>query len=257
MPEEKAHVTRSALFGGHSSGSHEEHEGAPEWLISFADNVTLMMGFFVLMLALTMKMSGGGPSDQTGPGKPSTATLDTIISIREGFNNPIDLNSTHPKDQALIRRILQKRRESEAKDDGPPGRQHEVQSLRPSDASGLCGAVSFEDGSSQIPDHSEQSIQDIARYMIGLRMFIEIRGHVSVAEAAELDDRGMKLSYDRAFAVGRALTGHGIIWSQLRLIASAANDRVEPLSYEPEAHQLNQRVEVIATGELLPEYDTP
>lgn len=31
--------------GGHGhGGGHEEHAGAPEWLISFADNVALLMG---------------------------------------------------------------------------------------------------------------------------------------------------------------------------------------------------------------------
>ena len=37
--------------GGHGGGGHDEEEeaGAPEWLISFADMVMLLMGFFVMI----------------------------------------------------------------------------------------------------------------------------------------------------------------------------------------------------------------
>src|SRR5690349_16579558 len=98
--------------GGHGGGGHEEHEGAPEWLISFADNVTLMMGFFVIMLALNMKpaSSSGGESEskQAGSGTPAEVTLDTVLAIREAFNNPVKLDSKDPRELALIKRLLQR-----------------------------------------------------------------------------------------------------------------------------------------------------
>lgn len=56
--------------GGHGGGGHAEgeHEGAPEWLISFADMVMLIMGFFVIMLAMNMgpkttAVQGGEPGE--------------------------------------------------------------------------------------------------------------------------------------------------------------------------------------------------
>ena len=63
----------------HGGGSHgaphaaheEHHEGAPEWLISFADNVALMMGFFVILLAMNMGPKAKGESQEEGNGKPS------------------------------------------------------------------------------------------------------------------------------------------------------------------------------------------
>ena len=50
--------------GGHGGGGgHEEEEeaGAPEWLISFADMVMLLMGFFVILFALNVQPKGGNP----------------------------------------------------------------------------------------------------------------------------------------------------------------------------------------------------
>src|SRR6185295_16371327 len=63
--------------GGHGGGGgHEEgHEGAPEWLISFADNVALIMGFFVILLAMNMakKTAGGIGGEANMGGHPNEA----------------------------------------------------------------------------------------------------------------------------------------------------------------------------------------
>src|SRR3954464_7316504 len=95
--------------GGHGAGGgHEEaHEGAPEWLISFADNVALMMGFFVILLAMNMKepTAGGiGGKDKNG-GAQESRMADLVIGIREAFHRPIDLNSDDPGEAALRKRI--------------------------------------------------------------------------------------------------------------------------------------------------------
>ena len=77
--------------GGHSGGGHgapgggheDHHEGAPEWLISFADNVALMMGFFVILLAMNMKSPKtyegiGGPDEHGG----NVDQLDFVLALR-------------------------------------------------------------------------------------------------------------------------------------------------------------------------------
>src|SRR5689334_21425744 len=98
---EKSHSSGSGGHGGggHSGPAHEEHEGAPEWLISFADDVALMMGFFVILLAMNMKSpvaahTGVGSPEKEG-GVPESQMLDFVIAMRDAFN-PIDLNSDNP-----------------------------------------------------------------------------------------------------------------------------------------------------------------
>src|SRR5215831_6049600 len=83
----------SHSHGGSHGGGHEEaHEGAPEWLISFADNVALMMGFFVIMLAMYMaKRTAGGIGGTEAMG--GTREMDFVLALREAFN-PINLDST-------------------------------------------------------------------------------------------------------------------------------------------------------------------
>lgn len=235
-----------APHGGHEEG----HEGAPEWLISFADNVTLMMGFFVILLALNMKPDGadGGTPDAAAQPESSPALLDAAIAIRAAFNNPIDLDRPSPHDWILAERLRQRA----TPPDGRRGsRDRETQTSRPAEYFGLAGIVVFERGSSEFDAAGRTTIETIAAQLRGLRSMIDIRGHVSNEEAFRLDDRGMQLSADRARAVARALVAGGVGWNQVRLIACADNERLPSQDQATPAQRENQRVEVIVTSAAL------
>lgn len=240
--------------GAHGGGSHEEHEGAPEWLISFADNTALMMGFFVILLAVMMaKPKGTGAG--TGAATESAQTeqmLDTAIAIREAFNNPVDLSSIHPNDLPLIRRIMALG-ESDAQREGQEGREHDVRSIRPSDYYSAAGAIHFTTGSSALSETAEKEIAQLLPTFRGFNLIVEVRGHVSAAEAIDRPDRGMQLSFERAQAVAQALVAQGASWPQLRIIAAGDGERVVPVAYDADKHAANQRVELVVTDRVTPE----
>jgi flagellar motor protein MotB len=248
--------------GHHGGGGHEEgHEGAPEWLISFADNVTLMMGFFVILLAMTMaKVTGGshpgagkkeGEHAQSGP---TTEMLDMAIAIREAFHNPVNINSTNPNELPLIKRVLERAKEGFALDAGIVGNKHEVGSIRPTNYRKPAGAVSFEENSANLSATGREEATRIARHFRGVRTILELRGHVSAKEAFDDVGRAMKLSFDRAVAVAGVLVDHGIDWRQIRIVACKDNDRVTPLAYDGAAQRENERVEVFPTDQVMPVY---
>jgi flagellar motor protein MotB len=237
---------------GRRHGSHDEgHEGAPEWLISFADNVVLQMGFFVILLAMNMAIPGAGDGDEGGGGKTrEEAILDFAISVRESFNNPVNMTSTRPQDAPLIQR-LQERRRKEAGEGGPAGHEQEHQSPRPTGHSSLGGTVMFVDHSAGLSADQERRTRDIGQRIAGLRWIVEIRGHVSAAESFREGGRGWTLSHERARAVADVLKEAGVDERQIRVTACGDTEPVHFRAYEPGEQRTNQRVEIVVTDQVM------
>lgn len=241
--------------GGHGhGGSHEEHhEGAPEWLISFADNTALMMGFFVIMLALTMKqLMPSGPKAAEGSGgteiglvNEDTAALDWAISVRAAFNNPVDIHSTNPAEAALVQRLRERLGQGQARDPGQKGQHDEVQSIRPTAYIGAGGVVRFGDQDHDLTPAGRVAVAEIAARLRGRSSIIEVRGHTSAAESYRSTDQGFDLSFRRSQSVAAALGEQGVAMSRIRLLAAGSNQRAVAPEYDDDAQQENRRVEVI------------
>lgn len=254
--QEKKNRTRAGHGGGGHTASHEEHEGAPEWLISFADNVTLMMGFFVIMLAMAMKpvitAVGAGGSGEGG-GSPSARELDTVLAIREAFNNPVNPDSTDPREAALIRRLLT-RNNRHGGGNGRFSRASQYttdRDIQKDYYKNLGGMVPFERGSGHLNEAARKLITGIAENFKGLALTIEIRGHASSREAFQDKQKGMSLGFERALAVAEAMTEEGFDWRQLRIISCGDNDRRQDVAYDEAGQQQNERVDIIVTDEPL------
>ncbi len=238
--------------GAHGGGSHEEHEGAPEWLISFADNVALLMGFFVILLAMNMKEpTAGGFGGKEDFASPTDRELDLIIGIREAFNSPIDMDSTDSHEGALARRKLERLGESTQPGDRGEGR--ESQATRPTDYSNLGGVVPFDDNSGALNARGRLAADEIGRRLKGLRWIIEVRGHASPSESFRDFEKAMNLSYSRAREVAAALVGQGVKASQIRLVACGDSDRRVPHTFDRALDSFNQRADVVVTAEVLQE----
>ena len=177
--------------------------------------------------------------------------LDGAIAIREAFNNPVNLASSSPTDIPLIRRIIQ-RREGTAVEDGPPGDKQNVQSVRPTDYYRTGGLVSFGANSADVDMAGQAVISQIARQYKGRKSIIEVRGHTSVGESFVPEDKGMRLSFDRAMAVFKRLVEAGLDPAQMRVVAVGAGDAASPIARDDAARKNNQRAEIIVTDENMP-----
>jgi len=241
--------------GGHGGGSHEEHEGAPEWLISFADNVALMMGFFVILLAMNMAKptlggiggKGKNPADEVNP-----AMKDFAIAIREAFNTPVDINSKDPNEQELVQRLKERKQQGGTTSlPAPSGRDKNADSAKTGwfvagtivEFPEVCDATLSEEG--------KRKLAEFAAMKKGEQWIIEVRGHTSVVESREGKAHAMKLALERAQAAANELVAHGLEWAQLRVVGCSDNEQRTPRANSPEEHASNQRVEVGPTPEQM------
>lgn len=242
--------------GAHGGGGHEEgHEGAPEWLISFADNVALMMGFFVILLAMNMGPKAKSESEGTGThaGNPDDRMLDFVIAVREGFNNPVDMGSDDPKEAKLRERLLERLRGGTTQE-GPEGKHKDLQATRPTDYTNIGGRIDFEEGSSLLSQAAREVAEDVADRVKGLHWIIEVRGHASPFETLPERDpvKAFQLSGARSMAVAQAMAQRGVRWDQLRIVACGDGDRVVGRARDSKEDAANQRVEIVVTKDLLP-----
>ena len=238
--------------GGHAEG---EHEGAPEWLISFADMVMLMMGFFVILFALNAQPKGGnagGGGEQSEGVANEPDIVDFAIAVRREFHNDVDLSSTDPRDQLLIQRILAERYKGagEAREPGTKGREKDVQSVRPSDHFGRGSMVPFARGSALVSEAAAKSLDELAALYRGQSTVIEVRGHVGASERNESPEDAMLLATDRALAAAKRLAAGGIEWWRLRVVAAGSGERVEAMPEDAAADARNARVEIRVLDEI-------
>lgn len=243
--------------GGHGGG-HEEHEGVPEWMISFADNTALMMGLFVILLAMNMGPKAtsimGGEPDKNGANGISSAEdrmLDLALGIRAAFNNEVSIDSKDPREAALVRRKLEKLR-GPLKQSGPPGTVETGQGPTQTDVSNVSTTVNFEDGSAQFNAVARDAVVDMATRSRDQRFIIEVRGHISPNERMRAGgDHGYKLAFDRAQAVANLMASNGVKWENIRIVACADNERAVARAYTDADQRKNQRVEIVITKQLV------
>lgn len=238
--------------GGHGGGEHEE-SGAPEWLISFADNVALLMGFFVILLAMNMEKpkAGGIGGENQHPNEDMAA--DMVLSIRSAFNNPVDPDSDNPSEAWLVKRMRERDIAGETKTPGPDGKDKNNQAVRPSDYVRPAGYALFGEHSAVMTGEGKENMKRVAEQLKGTRWIVEVRGHVSAAEADHNKEAAMQLAHERALAAARILVIEGMRWDQLRVVACADNERATPLANDAAEAANNQRVEVVETKEVMPD----
>jgi outer membrane protein OmpA-like peptidoglycan-associated protein len=241
--------------GGHGGGEHEE-SGAPEWLISFADNVALLMGFFVILLAMNMKepTAGGIGGKEKNGGSPAQMTnreMDVIIGIREAFNQPVLMDSDDPREQQLARRKNEKALAGQSQQHGEPDNGRDNQTTIPTQKSAMGGVVPFEDDADVLTESGRARAEQIGVLLKGMRFVLEIRGHASPSEAMRDPERANQLAFRRAMAVARVLETQGVTWEQMRVSSAGANASQTGRVYERDENRVNQRVEIIVTGDPI------
>ncbi|MGB9623650.1 MAG: OmpA/MotB family protein [Phycisphaerae bacterium] len=230
----------------------EKGESAPLWIISFADLVTLMLSFFVILAAGNNKKA-----EEIDPNMTELAA-----AIRTAFKYLPPVNSKDPVDMQILLNSLKNQRgkggagskgEARRPLEGAVGLDDRVTTIRTGTQSTMGGAIPFERDSAEIPATAVPTLNQILSAMRGHTNVFVVKGHTSRDEEYRLRGSDRDLAYERANAVIARLISMGVAKETLR--AQSCRDyepRVER-AYSEAAHAMNRRVEVIATEELVSE----
>jgi len=233
----------------------EEHgESAPLWVISFADLVTLLLSFFVILSA------GNAKSVQYDP---EFASI--VAAIKKAFKYmPPSTANPSSVDLKSIMGMLKPQKgktgksgnpgESFQRLDGMSGKHDLVTTVRSGTQTTIGGCVSFDNTSADISPESLSDIRQIADKVRGHMNVFMVKGHTSKDEEYRLKGTNRDLSYERATAVMRKLVEFGVAEEGLRIETCRDFEPLREGAYSEISRSENRRVEVVATEALISEY---
>ncbi len=226
--------------------------GAPEWMVTFGDMMSLLLCFFVLLLSMSEM-------------KKDEKFLQVVTSIREAFGYRSALQVT-PGENMPLNTILEQlqniivppneNREGDTDEEGIDGRVSKVTDVRDGIEIVVGGRITFDQFSAVLKPEAAQRLAAVAEKIRGTNTKIIIKGHATREPLPEesLYDDPLALSFARARAVADVLT-HGEVRGE-RIRIEAVGDR-EPLNrqaYTEERRAVNRRVQIIVTESLLDDY---
>ena len=230
-------------------------QGAPEWVLTYGDMMSLLLTFFVLLFSMSEL-------------KREESIL-LLESLRRRFGNetaPLSvMPGAHRPTAARTERYpsLARARQEHTQTGGdrvraPSGDYPRVQTIRPS-AQVIEGAVVFfPHGSATLSEEGKRVLHQVLEQIAGKPQKIEVRGHTSSlplpAESKFRDHR--QLAFERATVVADFLVSLGIEKERLRITVAGPTEPLAP-STRPESAYLNDRVELLILDELIDDFSVP
>lgn len=221
----------------------EASGGAPEWIVTFSDLMSLLLTFFVLLLSFST-VSEKDFNEAMSSVQVALGVLDKNM----GLLNPTAMMQRERGKQAertarRLRRQLQ-----------VLGMEQQVK--MEFDAVGglkisLPGSLLFDAGSASLKPDALPALREIAGVLKDLpETFIEVRGHTDMSplNASGGYRDNYDLSYQRAHSVFEQLAGPGRVpVQQFEITASGASQPAAPNDSEA-GRQANRRVEIYVRG---------
>ncbi|OGT21940.1 MAG: flagellar motor protein MotD [Gallionellales bacterium RIFOXYB12_FULL_54_9] len=248
---------------------HEEHDNHERWLISYADFITLLFAFFVVMYSISSVNEGKYKtfgdslsiafSQQTGT---------SAINISQNQTGKIGIPQEGARNKVLVDKqtanLVEQKHKMQERMKGVEGSLHRV--MAPLIAQGQVGvhqtkrgvaidisaSTLFKEGEVRLQPGALESLQQVAQVLSKENLAIEVEGHTDDVPIKNIQfPSNWELSSGRASTVVRMLVTYGVDEMHLAAVGMAANQPIEP-NDTPEHRAKNRRVSITI---LSPEFD--
>lgn len=231
----------------------ESGDGIPEWVVTFGDMMSLLLTFFIMLVSLS----------EIKQDEQYQAMVDSIAR-RFGYASasPRAPGPTPPRNAALAKLASAGRaRRLNLVNGGAPvaapdGDDPRVLVIRMGETTSVGTVVEFDLGATELADSEKNALEKIARRMRGKPQKIEIRGHASKTEAAQIASTPLELAFARSQVVRDYLVEQlDLHASRLRLSSAGEYEPVQILSVDGSPLTArNARVEVFMLTEISEEF---
>ncbi|UCE60329.1 MAG: flagellar motor protein MotB [Phycisphaerales bacterium] len=227
--------------------------GAPEWMVTYGDAMTLLLCFFVIIVSMSEI-------------KKDERFQQVTESLRKAFGGYVGSVGAVPlindPTNTLITKLLEIQvpkmadERGDSDEEGIHGKKFRVTNVRDGLEVIVGGLITFDRFSATLKPEARELIAKTAAHLRGYNTKILVRGHATREPLPEdsLYEDARDLSFARAKAVARELVDSGV--REVRLVLVAPGD-TEPLvrqAYTEERRALNRRVEILVTEDLVDNY---
>lgn len=230
---------------------HEEHENHERWLVSYADFITLLFAFFVVMYSVSSVNEGKfrTVSDSIKAAlNPIVSPPNTPVPFTIGQNKAVTVKPTiEGAKEPVVRRLRQIMRSLKNVAQIEQIEIVQLQELTNGDlVLTLPDTVLFRSGESALRPEALPFLQAISEVLIELDRHVRVEGHTDNVPITTVQfPSNWELSATRAVTVVRVLSEqYGVPANHLTAVGHA-NSRSLTDNLTPESRAKNRRVEIV------------
>ena len=205
-----------------SATRHEGEEGLPEWIMSYADMITILMAFFVVMYSVA------GNKDTVKEAAVLRSLRQNLGPFKGAFGSYVPKNSKF----AEMTGTPPNGRPPEQRERAPHGVPAHVPRVPPGQPLAKGGLIYFAQGASALSEENRHQLDLAIETLEGKPQRIEIRGHAThrpLPEGSPYHDH-WDLAYARCRQTMDYLVAHGIAAQRVRLGVASESGAVQSLS---------------------------
>ena len=219
--------------------------GGGAWKVAYADFVTAMMAFFMVMWLVGQKE-------------------ELKEAVAHHFNHPFEAFPEEPDENASgaggpragkngkKQHGFAHRQSLTKSPTDPEARKPRMLTMREGQRTGVGSLIFFAHGSTTINDEGQERLNLLLPRLVGKPQKVEIRGHASrrpLPAGSEFDDT-WQLSYARALATMKYLEEGGIPADRIRLSQAGVFEPYTTQVKEEQRYDPNDRVEIMMLSEF-------